>query len=191
MKHAHFEATRDLVRHVRLREALGRAPKERSQDDVEHVLDFLRSVWRATDRLGPERTEQVARTAVRKTFPRGEDVVVEGDRGTTFYVIAFGSAAVKKDGRQVATLEVGGSFGEASLEAGAPRRNATITASSQELELLELHKRDYDRIMRKWRDEERRRAFECLKTTPMFRTAPPSPQEIVAVPVCSHCGRLS
>ncbi|EGB08541.1 hypothetical protein AURANDRAFT_63878 [Aureococcus anophagefferens] len=64
---------------------------------------------------------------------------------------------------------MGRSFGEASLGAGAPPRNASCIASSATTELLELRKTDYDKIMKSYQDAEQRRAFRCLKSVPMFR----------------------
>jgi CRP/FNR family transcriptional regulator, cyclic AMP receptor protein len=55
------------------------------------------------------------------------DVVCEGDKGGTFFVITSGSARVSHDGREVGTLGPGDYFGELSLFDPAPR-DATITA---------------------------------------------------------------
>ncbi|KAH8072488.1 cGMP-dependent protein kinase [Aureococcus anophagefferens] len=94
----------------------------------------------------------------------GQYIVTEGEVGLTFYIIVSGAADVEKHGEYLATLKMGRSFGEASLGAGAPPRNASCIASSATTELLELRKTDYDKIMKSYQDAEQRRAFRCLKS---------------------------
>ena len=55
----------------------------------------------------------------------GEIVFREGDRGDLFYVIANGSAEVRRDGRRLVALIAGDSFGSDALVSGS-RRNATV-----------------------------------------------------------------
>ena len=56
-----------------------------------------------------------------------DDVIREGDKGGTFFVITDGHARVSRGGRVVAVLEAGDYFGELSLFDPA-LRDATITA---------------------------------------------------------------
>src|SRR5262249_61200499 len=71
--------------------------------------------------------EQLARAATRLMLPAGCEVFRQGDRGDRFYVIAAGLAEVAVDGRRVATLGPGGSFGgNALLQKGPP--SSTVTA---------------------------------------------------------------
>ena len=60
-------------------------------------------------------------------FAAGTEVVREGTTGREFYVIADGSAEVRRGGKKVATLGPGDWFGELDK---APR-NATVTATSK------------------------------------------------------------
>lgn len=85
--------------------------------------------------------EQLARAATRVTVPAGSDVIRQGDAGDRFYMIAAGIADVTIDGRQMATLGPGGSFGEIALMEDVPR-SATVTAR-QELELIAVDRAEF------------------------------------------------
>ncbi|MCC5953402.1 MAG: cyclic nucleotide-binding domain-containing protein [Acidimicrobiia bacterium] len=69
----------------------------------------------------------------------GTELVVEGERGGDFYVVAGGRATVTRSGKEVATLRKGDHFGELSPLLDVPR-NATITAAS-DLDLVVLRGR--------------------------------------------------
>lgn len=77
-------------------------------------------------------------------FAAGTQIVREGDKGDTMYLITEGTADVFIEGKgRVATLTAGEAFGEMALEDEKPR-NATVTAASN-VETLSLRKDDYDR----------------------------------------------
>lgn len=73
--------------------------------------------------------ERLARGATLRTVRAGPsaDVIRQGDRGDLFFMIAAGLAEVTVDGRSVATLGPGGSFGEIALLQDV-LRTATVTA---------------------------------------------------------------
>ncbi len=88
------------------------------------------AVIRATPMLAPLPAlalEQLARAATRLTVPAGCEVIRQGDHGDRFYMIAAGLANVTVDGRHVAILGPGGSFGEIALLHDV-ERSATVTA---------------------------------------------------------------
>ena len=70
--------------------------------------------------------EALALALHRQRHPVGEVVVRQGEPGTTFYVIDEGELAVTVDGRDVAVLGPGESFGEIALLRGG-LRTATLT----------------------------------------------------------------
>lgn len=63
-----------------------------------------------------------------RVFGHGEHIVRQGDPGHSMFAICAGRASVTVDeGRQVATIDAGGYFGEMSLLTGDPR-TATVSA---------------------------------------------------------------
>ncbi len=75
-----------------------------------------------------EQLDLVAQLGEAITVTEGTDVVVEGDAGVGLYIIASGTAEVRRNGETVAALASGDYFGELSLFDPAPR-NATIHAT--------------------------------------------------------------
>jgi CRP-like cAMP-binding protein len=74
-----------------------------------------------------EQLDRIAELGDTTTASDSDDVVREGDKGGTFFLIASGRARVARGGREVAMLGPGDYFGELSLFDPAPR-DATITA---------------------------------------------------------------
>lgn len=83
-----------------------------------------------------EQLERLAELGIEKTVSDSDDVVREGDKGGTFFVITSGNARVSRNGHDVGTLGPGDYFGELSLFDPAPR-DATVTALG-ELSLVSL-----------------------------------------------------
>ena len=79
--------------------------------------------------------ETVARQLDHVVVPAGETVFRQGDPGDRFYVVVAGTAQVVGDGRAVASLGPGDSFGEIALLRRVPRtatvRRSTSCASSR------------------------------------------------------------
>jgi CRP-like cAMP-binding protein len=69
----------------------------------------------------------IADRATVKAVPDGASMVVEGESGDEFFVIASGKAKVIRQGREVAELGRGNFFGELALFDDAPR-NASVVA---------------------------------------------------------------
>jgi hypothetical protein len=71
--------------------------------------------------------EQLAERMVRRPAPAGSDVIRQGERGDTFYIVESGRLVTLVDGRQVRELATGDSFGEIAL-LRETERTATVRA---------------------------------------------------------------
>jgi CRP/FNR family cyclic AMP-dependent transcriptional regulator len=77
--------------------------------------------------------------------PAGTELVKEGEIGHEFYLIASGSATVKRGGRKIAGLGPGDYFGEMALLDRGPR-TATIV-SDEPSELILLGQREFMAVL--------------------------------------------
>jgi CRP/FNR family transcriptional regulator, cyclic AMP receptor protein len=92
-------------------------------------LETLRKVS-LFEGLSDRELEAVAHAAKERRFDTGDTVVVEGEGGVGFFVVAEGTARVEARGQRLGTIAPGGSFGEVALLDDAGRRSATIVAES-------------------------------------------------------------
>ena len=92
---------------------------------------------------------QLSKLVTHKKYEKGDMVLAEGDMGDSLFVVKGGQfrAFVIRNGveQQLATFNVGDSFGEMSLIDKQPR-SASISALS-EGELLEFTKESFETIM--------------------------------------------
>ena len=61
-------------------------------------------------------------------YPKGTEIMRQGDPGDAFYLLIDGKVQVIRDGARIADLGAGESFGEVALISGQPR-NATVNAA--------------------------------------------------------------
>ena len=87
----------------------------------------------------------VAANAERVDVPAGRILCEQGQTGREAFVIVDGKARVLRNGRKVAIIGPGTTFGELSLLERAPR-NATVLADS-DMELLVLGQREFMKIV--------------------------------------------
>jgi MFS family permease len=114
--------------------------------------------------------ETVARELDHVRVPEGADVFRQGDPGDRFYVVVEGTALVVGDGRAVATLGPGDSFGEIALLRRVPR-TATVSA----VEELRLESLRGDRFLALMTGSPRGRAATSAHVDEMLDRFAPRP----------------
>jgi CRP/FNR family transcriptional regulator, cyclic AMP receptor protein len=92
-------------------------------------LETLRKVS-LFEGLSDRELQAVAHAAKERRFDTGDTVVVEGEGGVGFFVVAEGTARVEARGQRLGTIAPGGSFGEVALLDDAGRRSATVIAEA-------------------------------------------------------------
>ncbi|HEX5752504.1 MAG TPA: mechanosensitive ion channel family protein [Archangium sp.] len=114
-----------------------------SEFSEELVADMLRRVDLFKVLREEERTK-LRREMVARRFARGEHVIVQGEKGNTFYLVGRGELSVRTGGVEVSRLSRGNYFGEMSLLTGEPR-TATVVALT-DVVLLELGRPVFARL---------------------------------------------
>lgn len=89
---------------------------------------------------------RIAQLADEVDLAAGKVLAQEGSRGREFFVLLEGSAEVRKDTKQLATLGPGDFFGEIALVTDHPR-TATVTATTQ-LRVLVVTDRAFRELLR-------------------------------------------
>jgi CRP/FNR family transcriptional regulator, cyclic AMP receptor protein len=90
-----------------------------------HRLDLLGAVW-LFEQCSRRELDLLQRAATLLDVPAGRNLAEQGATGREFVVLVEGTAAVTRDGTQLAVLGPGSFFGEMSLLEGKPRA-ATVT----------------------------------------------------------------
>ncbi len=103
-------------------------------------LDQLGRMW-LFSALSKRDLQVIGRASDEVDVPAGKVLTEEGRQGHEFYLILDGQAAVRRNGKKVATLAPGQYFGELSLLDRGPR-TATVTADS-DMRVLVLGQREF------------------------------------------------
>jgi CRP/FNR family transcriptional regulator, cyclic AMP receptor protein len=98
-------------------------------------------------KCSPEQLDVVAEAGEAVTEEDGRDVLTQGDTGRALYVITSGSAQVRRDGKDVARLEVGDYFGELSLFDPSPHDASIVAIGS--LSCIVLQQTDFSGVLDK------------------------------------------
>lgn len=139
----------------------------RTHEQVTTLVNWIMSVWETANTMGFKRCVGMVKEFKYFKYEPGEAIVTEGERGLTFYIIISGDTSVHKEGIGiVAHLGKGKSFGEIALS-GKDLRTATIRAVT-EVEVLSLHKVDYDHFVRDIQQAERRENYHLLRECKLF-----------------------
>jgi CRP-like cAMP-binding protein len=91
--------------------------------------EILRRV-KLFDEMSDRELEALAHALKERRYDTGDTIVVEGESGVGFFVIADGSARVEVHGERVNTLGPGASFGEVALLDPIGVRTASVVAES-------------------------------------------------------------
>jgi len=85
------------------------------------------SVWPIAETMGFKKCGAMTQSFKYFVYQPGDNIITEGERGLTFYIIVSGTTSVHKDGvGKVAELGQGKSFGEIALTQGKDLRTATV-----------------------------------------------------------------
>lgn len=159
----------------------------RSQEQTSSLIHWLMSVWKTAYTMGYKRCGQMSKVFQFLSYEPGQDIIIEGEKGLTFYIIISGDAIVLKEGiGQVAVLSKGHSFGELALTEGNDRRSATIRADTK-VEILQLHKVDYDHFVKDIQFVERRENLHVLRSCALFAKWPRTKVQ----KMCNFCTRTT
>lgn len=102
--------------------------------------------------LEPEKMAAILEKLEERKYSKGENIIVQGEKGDVYYIIKSGSVAVLKKmfgdaPEQVATFHEGQGFGEEALITGAPR-SATVQAAAETI-VWTLSHDNFEEIMKK------------------------------------------
>ena len=115
-------------------------------------LSLLQSVPIFSD-LSPADLNKIAERMIRRTYTKGQMILLEDDLGQTFFVLGGGSVKITRlsdDGREVILAMLGESdfFGEMSLLDGAGRSANVVALESSEV--LTLARNDFLEILQEY-----------------------------------------
>ena len=92
-------------------------------------IEILRRV-KLFDELSDRELQSVAHALKERRYDTGDTIVVEGESGVGFFVIADGTARVEVHGERVNTMQPGAAFGEVALLDPVGVRTASVVAES-------------------------------------------------------------
>ena len=115
-------------------------PRPQARDESSELLAHLAGVG-LFEGVSPHDLVGLARSLRRRRYPRGAVIFVEGDPGTTLYVIESGTAKIAlttSDGKElvIALLGRGDFFGDMAILDGEPRSADAVAKTDCQLLLL-------------------------------------------------------
>jgi len=131
-----------VIDRVNFKQILTKPLEDKAKEYIQY-LDRIESL----SMLTPDQKMEVAKALRDVTFKQGADIVKQGERGETLYILYDGEVSVIKDGNCVAELEASVShahiFGERAL-LGKGVRSATVQVTSEVASLLAMDKSSVD-----------------------------------------------
>jgi hypothetical protein len=101
--------------------------QQRTQEQISTLVHWLMSVWETARLMGFKRCAAMSKVFQVLTYEPGENIITEGERGLTFFIIISGTCTIHKIGiGNVASVSRGQSFGELALTEGKNLRTATV-----------------------------------------------------------------
>ena len=146
-------------------------PANRTLEQAAQLVHFLMAVWATARQMGIKKCTQMLNEFKYVSYEPAEHIITEGEEGMTFYIIISGMTAVHKGGIGiVARLGKGKAFGELALVKGDVRTASIIAETA--VEVLSLHKLDYDHFIKDIQAAERRENFYLLRDCSLFASWP-------------------
>ena len=132
LENAEWQSTEGKNKDNKISEVLQTPFNQRTQEQTSTLIHWLMSVWETANLMGFKRCGAMTKVFHFLTYEPGENVITEGERGLTFYIVISGDCNVYKEGiGKVAALGKGQSFGEIALTQGKDLRSATVQAVTQ------------------------------------------------------------
>jgi serine/threonine protein kinase len=120
-----------------------------SAGSIQSRIEFLKKVPLLKG-LSDYQIGQLADALQQVTYDNGEDIIVQGEDGSKFYIIEDGQVAVNQTGSkgllEVARLNAGNFFGERALLKNEPR-DASCTAADGPVTCLVLDREHFDQLL--------------------------------------------
>ncbi len=171
MKTKDWKNTKGKTDGTDISEILQTQPNNRTLEQNSQLVAFLMNVWQTAKQMGIKKCTQMLSEFKYVQYEPKEYIITEGEEGLTFYIIISGTTAVHKAGIGiVARLGKGKAFGELALVKGDVR-TASIIAETR-VEVLSLHKLDYDHFIKDIQSAERRENFYLLRDCALFASWP-------------------
>jgi len=138
---------------------------EHTTEEIEFLLDKTSSNLMFMG-LDKDMKVEIIKQMYKENVPKGKEIIVQGDKGTTFYVIVKGKFDIVVDGSTVASFDKGKCFGELALMYNAPRA-ATVKATVDS-EVFTVHRRAFRKALRAAVRTAQSRNMKFLKSIPEF-----------------------
>lgn len=141
-----LELSRDvLLEHAELRERLSGTREDRERMERQQFVrqDRLRRLTVLAN-IPDERLDELADVLTPQVVNVDETIIKQGAAGDCLYLVKRGLVRIERDGTTIATVGVGGCFGELALLSGDPRTASALADSVTEL--LVLNRVDYERL---------------------------------------------
>lgn len=115
--------------------------------DTTHLTWLSRTLdlYVVSEKINPEELIGKIESLDHLSYPEGEIIVDEGDRGRDLFVLYKGSAQVSRSGADIAGLAPGDMFGEIGFLVGVPR-TATVRAG-QDCEVFRCEAKGFEELL--------------------------------------------